>query len=61
MAQNKVINDDNIMSAMECVDKNFSEIESSDSDNEIDDNQEEIIITKVAYQIVNKATGKGLQ
>jgi hypothetical protein len=37
--QNKVISDD-IVSVLDCVDDNISEVESSESDNEIGDNQE---------------------
>jgi hypothetical protein len=40
MVQNKVTNDDDIVTIFDCVDDNFSEVESSDSDNEIGDNQE---------------------
>jgi hypothetical protein len=39
MAQNKVINDD-IVSILDCVDENISEVECGDSDDEIGDNQE---------------------
>jgi hypothetical protein len=39
MAQNKR-NSDDIVKILDCVDENLSEVESGDSDNEIDDNQE---------------------
>jgi hypothetical protein len=40
MAQNKATTDDDILSVLNCVDENLSEVESSDNDNEIGDNQE---------------------
>jgi hypothetical protein len=40
MVQNKMTSDDNIMSILDCVDENLSEVESSDNDNETGDNQE---------------------
>jgi hypothetical protein len=40
MAQNKMTSDGNIVSILDYVDGNFSEVESSDSDNEIGDSQE---------------------
>jgi hypothetical protein len=57
LLQNKVINDNNIVSILDCVDENLSEVEYSDSNNEIGD----YLIAKVAYQIVNKVTGKQCQ
>jgi hypothetical protein len=39
MAQNKVTSDDDIVSILDCMDENLSEVDSSDSDNEIGDNK----------------------
>jgi hypothetical protein len=39
LAQNKVTSDD-IVSVLDCVDENLSEVESGDSDSKIGDNQE---------------------
>jgi hypothetical protein len=38
--QNEATGEDDIVSVLACVDENLSEVESSDSDNEIGDNQE---------------------
>jgi hypothetical protein len=37
MVQNKVISVDDIVSILDCVDENLSEVKSSDCGNEIDD------------------------
>jgi hypothetical protein len=58
MLQNKMINDDDIVSVLDCVDENLSEVESNNSDDEIGDRN---LITKVAYQAVNKVMDKWLQ
>jgi hypothetical protein len=58
MVQNKMINYENIVSVLDCVDENLSEVESSDSDNEISKNQESG--HKVEYQTVNTVMGKWL-
>jgi hypothetical protein len=39
-ARNKATSDDNIVSILECVEENLSEVEFSDSDNEIGDDEE---------------------
>jgi hypothetical protein len=38
--QNKTISVDDILSILDCVDENLSEVKSSDCGNEIDDNHE---------------------
>jgi hypothetical protein len=58
MEQNKTTSDDNTVSILDCVDKNPSEAESSDSDNEIVDNN---LNARVAHETVNKVRGKQLQ
>jgi hypothetical protein len=40
MVQNKAINDDDIVSVLDCVDENVLEVKRSDSDNKIGGNQE---------------------
>jgi hypothetical protein len=40
MIQNKAISVDDIVTILDCVDENLSEVKSSDCDNEIDDNHE---------------------
>jgi hypothetical protein len=68
MAQNKVTNDDNIVSVLDCVDENLSEVESSNSHNEICNNQEydhesgTQTLNKVMHkQLQKKVTNKQLQ
>jgi hypothetical protein len=39
MAQNRIFNDDDIVPVLDCVDENLPEVESTDSNNEIGDNQ----------------------
>jgi NADPH-dependent 7-cyano-7-deazaguanine reductase QueF len=40
VVQSKTISDDDIVSVLDCVKENFSEVESNDSDNEIGFNQD---------------------
>jgi hypothetical protein len=57
VVQKKECSDDDIVSFLDCVYENISEVESSDSDNDIGNKN---MIAEVAHQTVNKVTCKWL-
>jgi hypothetical protein len=56
MAQNTVTRDYNIVSILDCMDENLSEVEASDSDKKLAIMKN--LTGKVAHKIVNKMMGK---